>query len=257
MKQDNLNLLQEQLGAKLNPAILSGNHELVVELCSKVLADPRSQDMEKSFLAATYLNRGLSRRRLGDLQGALGDAHQAATLNPRSYKPHLNAALVYAQDLRNYEKGLEEFDLALRLNPTSVEILSSRGTTKELMGDYEGAETDLKAALALEPNDPNALCNLGNLHLARGNLSQARDLYQKALTVNPKDFQIRVNLALALERMGARDSATDVLRVDRRAVALWESKGGYPVGQTGGRKFALLLLLVVGALVWFWLSKLK
>ena len=247
-----------QLCVKIDRAIVSGNHPQVVELCSRLLDDSGSQKMEKEAIAASYLNRGFSRRRVGDLQGALEDARQAARLNPRSFKPHLNAALVYAQDMQNYAKGLEEFDLALRLNPTSVEILSSRGLTKQLMGDHEGAETDLKAALGITPNDPNALCNLGNLQLARGNVSEAAESYQKALTANPKDSQIRMNLALTLERMGAQRAAADVLRKDRRAIKLWESKGGYPVRPSGrGWRLALLVVVVVGILILLWLMNLQ
>jgi Flp pilus assembly protein TadD len=258
MNQTNLNPALEHLCAKIDRAIVSRDHSQVVELCSKLLNDPRSQEMEKEALAASYLNRGFSRRRLGDLLGALEDARQAALLNPRSFKPHLNAALIYAQDMRDYEKGLEEFDLALRLNPTNVEILSSRGLTKQLMGDHEGAEADLNAALAITPNDPNALCNLGNLHLERGNVSEAAESYQKALTANPKDSEIRVNLALALERMGAHRAAADVLRKDRRSIKLWESKGGFPVRPSGsGWRLALFVVVVVGVLILLWLMNLQ
>jgi len=214
--------------------------------------------MEKDAIAASYLNRGFSRRRLGDLSGALEDARQAALYNPRSFKPHLNAGLIYAQDLQDYEKGLEEFDLALSLNPTSVEILSSRGLTKELIGDYTGAETDLQAALSINPNDANALCNLGNLQLKRGRVSEAANSYQKALTANPKDYEIRMNLVLALERMGAQRAAAEVLRGDRKAVKLWKSKGGYPIGQANrGWQLVLLILLVVGILVLLWFIKIN
>lgn len=245
MNQSNDEFVKKML-SKIDQAIISQNHRQVVELCSNLLDNPKSKEMDKEALAVTYLNRGFSRRRLRDLHGAIEDARQSSLLNPRSFKPHLNAALIYAQDMQNYKKGLEEFDIALRLNPVNVEILSSRGITKELMGDLEGAETDLQSALDIMPNDPNTLCNMGNLQLASGNVSKAAEFYQKALNVNPKDSEIRVNLAVALNRMGANFAATNVLRIDRKAIALWESKGGFPVHSTGKVwKIVLAFVLVI------------
>ena len=67
-----------------------------------------------------------------------------------------------------------------------------------------------------------------------------------------------MNLALALQRMGAQRAAADVLRADRGAISLWESKGGYPVRPSGsGWRLALLVLLVVAVLALLWLMKLK
>lgn len=246
-----------QIFAKIDRAICSGNHLCVVELCSKLLENPAHNQLEREALAACYLNRGFSRRRLGDYQGGIDDAAKAAELNPRSFKPHLNAALIYAQDIQHYGKALEEFDKALRLNPGCVDALSSRGLTKSLVGDKAGAEADFKAALAITPNNPDALCNLGNLHFECGEMSQAAECYQKALTANPKDSEIRMNLALALERMGARHAAADVLRVDRKAIDLWESKGGYPVRPAGsGWRLALFVIVVIGVIALLVIMKL-
>ncbi len=231
---------------QMDRAMCNKKYERVVALCSRLLANPASQQMGREALAVCYLNRGFSRRRLGDFQGGLDDAAQAARLNPRSFKPHLNAALIYAQDLQEYERALEGFDTALRLNPTCAEALSSRGLTKSIVGDTAGAEADLLAALALIPNHPDALCNLGNLHFQSGDVQKAADFYQKALGANPKDVEIRMNLALALDRIGARRAAAEVLRKDRRAIALWESKGGYPVRPDGSRwQFSLFVIVVV------------
>lgn len=258
MNENNLTPQQAQLLAKIDRALAKQNYRQVVELCTELIGQPESKSMDKENLAAGYLNRGFARRRLGDLWGALEDAGEAARLNPRSFKPHLNAALVYAQDMGEYQKGLEEFDAALRLSPTSVEILSSRGLTKQLTGDYDGAEADLKSALAIMPNDSNALCNLGNLQWARGNVPAAAETYQKALTASPKDAEIRVNLAMALERMGSRRAAEEVLRVDRRAATLWNSKGGRPVrASRRGWMVVLLVVVVAGILLLHWLSKAK
>jgi len=53
--------------------------------------------------------------------------------------------------LARYYEALAEFDKAIELNPTCTEALSSRGLTKMLLDDLEGAEADLRSALALDP----------------------------------------------------------------------------------------------------------
>jgi Flp pilus assembly protein TadD len=259
MNEDNVSPELGRLLAKIDGSMSQEDYGRVSKSCSELIERSESEEISNEKLFVAYLNRGFARRRLRDLQGALDDARKAAQLNPRSFKPHMNAALVYAQDLGNYRKGLEEFDLALRLNPTDVEILSSRGLTKELMGDYPGAEADLRAALAIMPSDANALCNLGNLQWVRGKVPEAAEYFQKALTANPQDPELRVNVALALERMGSCHAAEEVLQVDRRAVALWNSKGGRHV-QSPRRWWPivlLLLLIVAGIVLAQWWLKVK
>ena len=109
------------------------------------------------------------------------------------------------------------------------------------LNDREGAEADLKSALALAPNDPNAVFNLGTLQMKQGRLEQAADSFQRALNFAPRDTQIRFNAALALDRLGMHDAAQDVLRRDRRAVRMWEKKGGPRVPPRIGLVFYLVI----------------
>jgi Flp pilus assembly protein TadD len=206
-------------------AFLRQNWQKAVKLYSQAIEDPRFPQIPKEKQAASYLNRGFCRRKIGEQRAALQDYQLSANLNPRSFKPHLNAALILAQDWGDYGEALVEFDKAYELNPTNVEILSSRGLTKQLMGDPTGAEADLQAAIGLDPNHPDPLCNLGNVYLQRGDLEKAAVTYQKALNINPRDSEIRANLALAMSQMGSTQSAMDILRQDKKALKLWASKG--------------------------------
>lgn len=209
-------------------ALAKGNWRKAVKLYSIVLDNADIIGLHGEELGVCHLNRGFALRKIGRQHESLEDYKKASQLNPRSFKPHLNAALIYAQDFGKYYEALEELNKAIDLNPKCIEALSSRGLTKMRSGDLDGAEDDLNSAISLNPNDPNALCNLGNLYLQRDNPKKASEIYKQALDVNPHDHEIRVNLAIALEKLGLEASAKELLRDDKKAVRLWERKRDDP-----------------------------
>jgi Flp pilus assembly protein TadD len=197
-----------------------------VDLYTSVIDDPGAKQLQPELLTGCYISRAVALRREDRPMDALRDCEMAIMLNPRNFKPHLNAALIYAQDLDCYTEAIGEFDKAIALNPTNVDSLSSRGLTKMLNGDEAGAEKDLRMALSIDPKNSDALCNLGNLYFSCGQYREAAEQYQKALEVNPSDVEIRVNLVLVMEHLGMHRVAQTILRKDKRAVELWKRKGG-------------------------------
>ena len=255
-KQTELKKTLEQI----RHAFLSGKHSRVIELCTELIANAQLLNADEDILSATYLNRGVSKRITGDKQGALEDYAQSSQLDPHSYHPHLDAALVYCEDLEDYKNGLEEFDKALRLNPTGPNILSSRGVAKYSTGDYNGAEADYLAALTITPKDPNIFFNYGNLQMKQNKVKEAAETYQKGLTLNPKDYEMRMKLAIALEQLGDQQASKDVLKVDQRSVQLYMQKKGIPLRPPNkGCTITVFLLVVAGilALTWFIIMKIK
>jgi tetratricopeptide (TPR) repeat protein len=230
-------------------ALANGKFKKAVALFSQVIENPTSSQLESEILSACYLNRGFALRKIGRQQEALQDYTRASQLNPMSFKPYLNAALIYAQDFGRYQESLAEFDKAIELNPTCTEALSSRGLTKTLLGDLEGAEEDLRAALSVEPNNPDALCNLGSLYLQRRQPQEAAEMYRQALEANPRDAEIRVNLAIALTQMGLERAAESALQEDNKALRLWEAKGGWPIRPRMRWPFILFLVAVFIAIL--------
>jgi len=231
--------------AAAEKAMVRGRHARAAALYSQLIAGAGAGHPAKDKLATCHLNRGFCLRALKRQGDALNDYARSSQLNPLSFKPHLNAALIHAQDFERYPQAVVEFDKALALHPTCTEALSSRGLTKMLMADLQGARDDLEAALSIEPDDPDTLCNLGNLYAQEGQLDKAASTYKRALQTNPRDAEIRCNLALALMRMGAQNAADAVLREDRKAVRLWRQKGRpLTPGRAGCLLNSLILLLV-------------
>lgn len=59
------------------------------------------------------------------------------------------------------EQALELFDRAVTADPTDAAALYQRGSTRAKLGNYAGAEQDMRAALAVRPDFPEAQLELG------------------------------------------------------------------------------------------------
>ena len=64
-----------------------------------------------------------------------------ATTTPKLYKTHFNLGLTYL-DLGQYERAIEDFDEAIRLNPQSAIAYNNRGVAYERLGKTREAELD-------------------------------------------------------------------------------------------------------------------
>jgi len=87
-----------------------------------------------------------------------------------------------------------------------------RGAVREQMGDWAGAETDLRNALARAPEEPTLLNYLGYALLDRGlKLDEAQKLIQKAHDLRPEDQFITDSLGWSYFKRGDYDRALPLL----------------------------------------------
>ena len=83
----------------------------------------------------------------------------------------------------DYEKAIEEYDEALRLNPEYANAYASRGGAYMLLGQYERAIQDFDEAIRLNPEYANAYYlraftyqSLGEQELADRDFQKAKEL---------------------------------------------------------------------------------
>jgi tetratricopeptide (TPR) repeat protein len=246
MKPSQQEISRDQRSAEL--AMSSGRWQRAIKFYTELIAEPESKSPAGARFTF-HLNRGLAFRAVGRRQEALEDYTMAAKLNPTSWKPHLNAGLIYAQDFENYPKAIEALDMAVTLHPTDVESLSARGAAKGSAGDIEGAKQDLNAAISLQPDYMEAIYNLGNIHLETGDPAQAARLYQRAQQLAPRDSDIGTNYAIALARLSG---------VTGRAVSgkVYKPQSSYSFPSAGrpwsSRGYLVLVLIVFLAMYVAW-----
>lgn len=222
-----------------------------VMLFSRALNSPGIKTLEKEKLASIYVNRGFAFRKIKEPHKALGDFKRASELNPSNANPHLNAGLVYGEDLALYNQSIAEFDMAIAINPVNAEALSSRGLAKTLSGDIEGGEEDIRRAYDVDPNNACAVANMGNVYLKAQDIESAANMYRRALEADPHDYISRLNLAIALDKMGMYDAVEGVLKKDKRAVQIWLSKGGRPLRGLSVWPLIAIAILVFVVILFF------
>jgi hypothetical protein len=76
-------------------------------------------------------------------------AFAATSSVPREYL-HIRAGNAFTRD-GEYDRAIQEFDIALKMAPGSAEILYLRGTAKLKHGDTVGGQADMAAAVAIDP----------------------------------------------------------------------------------------------------------
>lgn len=125
-----------------------------------------------------------------------------------SHNIHNNIGITYDR-VEFYEKAIEEFNEALRLDPEYIEVLNNLAVTYQRMGLTDEAVERLKEALMQRPGYPEAHCNLGNIYASTGKSGEALSEFEAALALNPEN-------ALVHHCMGnvyaEQDKLTDAIR---------------------------------------------
>lgn len=76
---------------------------------------------------------------------------------------YFNKGFVYLVYLKDYQKGIESFNLALEKNPNYYQAAYNRALCYSALGNNTSAETDLNLALKLKPDYTEAALELGRL----------------------------------------------------------------------------------------------
>lgn len=141
----------------------------------------------------------------------------------------------------HFPEAIDAYGRALALLPgepgaAHAQLLFLRGSTRELSGDWAGAEADLRRAVELAPGNPAYLNYLGYSLLDHGqSLAQARDLIARAYAISPENGAIIDSMGWAEHQMGNYAEAVRLLEqaqsaepsdptvADHLGDALWKS----------------------------------
>ena len=97
------------------------------------------------------------------------------------------------QNRRNYERAVEHYTEALRLNPQLAEAYINRGNTYLNIGDFDRALSDYTEAIRIKPNFAMAYNNRGNAYAKKGDYDRAIEEYTKAIEINPDSAEAYYN----------------------------------------------------------------
>ncbi len=153
-------------------------------------------------------------------------ATQASSLRAR-FPTQIEAARLHAIalfQLGRLDDARVALNVALQLDPHSVEVLCNLGSVLLAAGDSAAAIGVLEDARAFAPEHPAILNGLGNARRAAGDLAGARDAYARATQSMPNHIGAWLNLATARLALGEQVAAE---RDTRHALTL---APGHPEG---------------------------
>jgi len=127
-----------------------------------------------------------------------------------------------------YDKAIEGFSIAIRLNPNDARGYFIRGATYREKDQYDQAIKDFEKALSLDPN----------FELAKQKLEKAKQMLQKtraisdltkAIKLNPNDAAAYRNRGYAYDNLYQYDKAisdfSEAIRLDPNNAEAYKSRG--------------------------------
>ena len=121
----------------------------VLRFCDDALQREALTDQE---LVATFVNRGILRARLGDLDKAISDYDAALDRDPNEPEAYLNKGFALLHLSESGEQAKPLFDSALAKKTRRPELAYyGRGVAHELAGQVRAAYQDYRQASRIDP----------------------------------------------------------------------------------------------------------
>jgi tetratricopeptide (TPR) repeat protein len=175
----------------LRQAALRQDRQALAALSEAVKLDPN--------LTAAWKARGVVRRRLGALNGALSDFHCVVNRDPKDADAWFQCGELHVERGEE-DSGIEAFSAVLRLQPRNAEAYRQRGLCRDRAGQRDDALADLAKAIELDPDNPWTYYHRANLYRQNNDIDRAFKDYTAAID---RDRSREMNLAGAYRERGA------------------------------------------------------
>jgi len=118
---------------------------------------------------------------------------------PESYNWY---GITAADEERDYQKAIDNFNEAIKLDPLYATAYGNRGIVYSKLGEYQKAIEDYNKAIEIYPNYTKAYFNRGSTYVKLEDYQQALKDYNKAIALNPEDPYIYVLRAFIYSHLG-------------------------------------------------------
>ncbi|MDX1574953.1 MAG: tetratricopeptide repeat protein, partial [Kiloniellales bacterium] len=163
----------------------AGNYDEAIEFYTLAI---EAGDLPDRSLAYVYNNRGASYRNLGRYNKAIEDYDAAIRLNPDYATAFYNRGIAY--DRKGfYGLAIDDFDTAIRLDPDLSDAYNQRGLAYVRDGRYDIAIENFSQAINLDPELDSAYFNRGLAYHSKGDTDRAAEDIKKSHALNPDNPQ--------------------------------------------------------------------
>ena len=122
--------------------------EARIQGCTALINSQRKEPT--LVLAIAHNNRGNAYSAKGDFDHAIEDYDLAIQLNPNYAHSYNNRGVVYLKK-GDYDRAINDFDEAIRLSPSYARAFANRAETYQIKHDYERALQDYDNAIRIDP----------------------------------------------------------------------------------------------------------
>ncbi len=131
-----------------------------------------------------YNYRGLVHDKRGQYEKAIEDFNRAVRLDRHDIRAYKNRGLTYAK-MGLHQLALENFHIAARMNPLDADVYKNRGISYAGLGQYQNALDDFQRALTLVPGDFRVYYNRGVAYTELRRYREAFEEFNTAIRLKP------------------------------------------------------------------------
>ena len=203
----------------------STNADITINYCTQAI---ESGQLSGRGLAFAFYKRANAYYEKGEYDRAIEDYDQAIRLNPKHPDAFSNRGVAYARK-GDYDRAIENYNEAIRLNPKHPDAFSNRGVAYARKGDYDRAIENYNEAIRLNPKHAGALYGRGNAYRRKGDYDRAIENYDEAIQLSPKHANAFSNRGVAYARKRDYDRAIEnydeAIRLNPKHVNAFYNRG--------------------------------
>lgn len=179
----------------------TGKKNEALEMYNNSLADyDKAIEMKDDYIGA-LANRGITRAKIGIIDGALQDFNRVIEIDPEYNNVYSNRGNVKVM-LGKQNEAILDYNKALEIKPNFTDALFNRGMAYSALKQYDKALADLSKVIQLNPKYQNAYPNRGMLHTRMKMYKEALADYNRALQFNPNNIDAIYNRGVTYIYMG-------------------------------------------------------
>ena len=172
--------------------------DLRVAGCTAVIQAGREAGAALGF---AYNNRGLAYDDKGEYDRAIEDFDQAIRLDPTAAETFNNRGVARSHK-GQFDRAIGDYDQAIALDPGYAEAYSNRGSALGDKGQYDRAIRDFDRAIELQPDNAFAYNNRGVIYGETGRYDRAVEDFDVAIKLNSSYAEALNNRGIAKRKLG-------------------------------------------------------
>jgi tetratricopeptide (TPR) repeat protein len=192
--------------------------------------DPIKDPEELLIVAQAGIENARGKKELASqFDFILNDVLSDALKNDKTFWPAAYQRGMLLLEKYNRGEALDEFDVAMKINPSAAEVLVGKGVAELQRYEVQNAENFAERALKVNPRLPEALRLRADTNLTAGEAAKALKELEAARKINPRDERTLARIAAAYHLQGkkadAEALAKEVEKFDRLPAVFWEELG--------------------------------